>query len=579
MNTVHSHGSENTVRPQPAKKAWWFIPTVIIVMMISALLLYRYPEGLLTLSCRMTSRISREGFEDVTTKTGIAFDNEWARNRAGTNPNGDRTAFMRHETVVENLAGGVVAADFNNDGLIDLYFVSGDYGHLFQNQGNFIFQEVTSERDITPYQKGTGAVAADYDNDGWKDLLLYGDAVSPRLYRNIQGKRFEDVTKQIGLAKEGMVTYGAAFADYNRDGWLDLYVANYGIFTAANIDTKYHEKGQPDILFQNNQGKFSEVTKIAGIDDDRWGLAVSFFDYNRDLWPDIFVANDYGFNALYENNQDGTFQGVSTDIFPAILNNGMGIAVADYDRDGWQDLYVTGIYFDKRQEDQRGNLLLRNLQGKKFDDVADESKTRIGGWGWGVVPIDYNNDGRIDIAEVGGFSPAIYDSEWAEHLSRETLRSRAYFYENRGGNSFQEKARELCFSIELNGRGLVAADLDNDGYADLVVNQAGREPKIFRNLGGENNWLKVKLRGTQSNTDGIGAQVWVRAGNMVQLKEVATSGTYLSSSDLTLLFGLGAHESVDEITIEWPAGSEQRFQDIPANQQIIIREGSEPTDE
>lgn len=501
-----------------------------------------------------------DGFEDVTPKTDIIINDFDLKD---TNE--------IYKITIRDMAGGVVAADFNNDGLVDLYFVTSQGGRLFLNTGNLKFKDTTEKSGISAYKDATGALAADFDNDGNIDLLLYGYRVSPRLYRNLGNAVFRDVTKEMGLEKAGMITYGAAFGDYNSDGWLDLYLVNYLDWTKPNTDEVPLDWEQRNVLFKNNRGSFENVTQFAGVADRGGGLAVTFFDYNKDGYPDILIANDFRPNTLFKNNHNGSFTNVS-DLLSAntkAINHGMGIALADYANHGFLDAYISNIYADKDAFYAGGNMLFINKDGEKLANIAKESKTQIGGWGWGVVPIDYDNDGLADIAQVSGFTA---NESLAKHISEMLLRPRAYFYKNLGKNRFIEKACELGFFDNQNGRGLVVADLDNDGYLDLIVSGLGQQPRIFHNLGGKNNWIEVKLIGTKSNRDGIGTKVWVNNGKTTQLKELETSGTYLSSSDLLVHFGLGESKTITELRILWPSGKAQTLKNVSVNQKITISE-------
>lgn len=514
-----------------------------------------------------------EGFEDITEKTRIAFDNEWLKEYRNTYLGFDKES-VNDDMVIDNMAGGVVAADFNNDGFIDLYFVSGETGHLFMSDGNLQFTEKTEESGILPYKNGTGVLAADFNNDGNIDLLLYGYKTAVALYENLGDGRFKDATKDVGLEREIFIAFGAAFGDYDKDGWLDLYIANFvDLPKTVKGEDSFDSKNLPNRLFKNNGGTFEDVTKKAGIANTYPSLAASFIDYNNDGWSDMLIANDFRPNELYRNNGNGTFTNISEILMHNTTNdnNGMGIAVGDYNNDGWLDAYTTSIYED-RIEDPGGNLLFMNQEGKKLINTAKEAKVDKGGWGWGTVPIDFNNDGLVDIAEVSGFDSVEYDVSILAIGTKGIVASRAYLFENLGNNAFREKACELGFLSKRSGRGLVAADLDNDGYLDLVINELRRFPKIYRNKGGDNNWLTIKLIGTASNKDGIGAKVSVSDGKNTYYKELYTSGTYLSSSDLRLFFGLGTVEKIREITIVWPSGSRQTIHDVSVNQLLTVTE-------
>lgn len=544
----------------------------------------RYPIGLAILLILLTlgifiwtRQINKDnipqGFEEVTKKTGISFDDNWAKQNQNVYLNANYRS-LTDEVVLDNMAGGVVAADFNNDGLIDLYFVAHDSGHLFINKGNLHFTEKKlNEAGIAPYQNGTGVIAADVFNDGHEDLLLYGYKTPVKLYRNLGNATFKDVTDQVGLQDVSCICFGAAFGDYDRDGWLDLYLVSYVDWPKVQKkQDNVHGKNLSNLFFKNNHGFFRDVTKQTGLTNKSPSLAATFWDYNNDNWPDLLVANDFGLNNLYRNNKNGTFSDVSYLLNPQEdVNHSMGIAVADFNNDGFLDAYLSDIYQDKRQASNGGNLLLTNNLGKNFNDEAYSRHVDNGGWGWGVVPIDYNNDGLVDIATVGGFSSASIKAISVTSVTEEGIASKSFLFENKGDLGFEVKPKAGLENIQ-NGRGLITADLDNDGYPDLIVNELRRTPKIFHNKGSKNNWLGIKLIGTKSNKDGIGAQVWVNDGSKTYFKQLQTAGSYLSSSDLRLLFGLGKKASVKQVRILWPSGKQQIIKHIKANQYLNITE-------
>jgi enediyne biosynthesis protein E4 len=488
-------------------------------------------------------------------------------------------------------------ADFDGDGFPDIYFVNGRdlYNRgiavrnaLYRNNGDGTFTDVTDSSGVPGTAYGMGCVWGDYDNDGFPDLYVtqYGKNV---LYHNNGNGTFTDVTDKAGVgAMEFGAPFhsGATFFDYDRDGRLDLYVGSYVdlggnaprycIVTGARTScppTAY--KGTPDILYHNNgNGTFTNVTKAAGIFQPLGkNLAVGAADYDNDGWPDLFVAND-GINAyLYHNEHNGKFDEIGTISGMGLTARGaamaaMCISLGDYDNDGFLDLFITD--FQKNSD----HLWHNDAKGS-FDEVSDQAgitvPTRdILSFGGGFF--DYDNDGWLDLFIANGH---VYPE--VEQVSPDVhFKQNNQLFHNEGNGRFVEttKAAGDGFATPYVGRGVAFADFDNDGFVELVVGNNGDPPLLLHNSGGNgNHFLNFKLLGTKSNRDGMGARIRVVAGSLSQIREIAGGGSYLSQSDLRANFGMGKFARADTVEVKWPSGLRQVFQNVEANKFYEIREG------
>ncbi len=500
--------------------------------------------------------------------------------------------------------GGVAWIDYNRDGSPDLFLVNGSTfedwrrgdgprSRLYRNNGDGTFTDVSEASGLNHTGWGMGVCVGDYDNDGWDDLYVtyYGGNV---LYHNNGNGTFTDVTEQAGVRGHswGM---GCAFGDYDNDGRLDLYVANYldvdiGSLgepgsapncTYRGIAVFCGPRGLPgarDILYHNNgNGTFNDVTEQAGIDRDRsYGLGVVWGDYNRDGRLDIYVANDSTPSSLYRNNGDGTFTDVGVESGVAYSGEGreqagMGTDFADYDNDGWGDL-VKGNFSDDTK-----NLYHNNRNGT-FTDVAYPAGLGDVGWlftTFGAKFLDYDNDGWKDILLADGQTFPQMD----RYPSGITYAERNLLFHNRGDGRFDEVGLRSGPGLALRkvSRGLATDDYDNDGDLEVLVTNMNDSPELLRHAHkNANHSILVQLIGTKSNRDGIGAEVKVVAGSLVQWDTVRSGGSYLSSSDLRLHFGLGLASRIDRIELRWPASPKepQVISNPPADRILIIREGA-----
>ena len=528
-------------------------------------------------------------FRDVTAKAGI---------KALIISGGARKNY-----VLEVNGSGACWFDYNNDGYMDLYLVNGSTleelqgkkpasahrSYLYRNNGNGTFTDVTETAHVPGTGWGFGCVAADYDNDGNSDLFItnFGRNV---LYHNNGDGTFTDVTAKSGLEGGNIWHTGAAFGDYDGDGLIDVYVAGYMDFNIQKPELKTCEyrgvqvhacgplgyKGAPDALYHNNgDGTFTDVTEKAGVTDKNlyFGFAVIFDDLDGDGKPDIFVANDSNPNYFYRNKGDGTFE--ETGVSSGIAMNGdgremssMGVAVGDYDHDGRMDLFITTFANDNY-------VLFHNDGGGFFTDVSFPSgvaERTIPWLGWSTFFMDYDNDGWTDLFAANGHVYPEVDGKTTEKYRQPLL-----LFRNVRGGKFRDVSGETGLSEMRwrSARGGAYCDFDNDGDIDILLSNIDDGPQLLENTGGNRaGWLELKLIGTKSNRDAIGAQVKAQAGDLVQYDHVRAGGSYLSGNDPRLHFGLGEHKSVDTIEIRWPSGAVEKLQNLKANQIVAIKEGA-----
>jgi hypothetical protein len=508
-------------------------------------------------------------------------------------PNGgDRSK----QYIVETTGSGAAFLDYDNDGLLDIFLVSGPGGtnRLYHNLGNGKFTDVTKEMGLEHTGWGQGVCAGDFDNDGYTDLLVtyWGQNI---LYRNQGGHGFEDVTAKAGL-KQDRVRYntGCAFLDYDNDGHLDLFVANYLQFDFAttpkpgqNAYCWYRDlpvacgpRGLPfdrNILYHNNgDGTFTDVSVASGIAKPahNYALGVLTGDFNHDGLTDIYVACDQTPSILYINRGDGTFADEASMRGTAFDDNGnalsgMGAAAADYDGDGWPDIFRSN-FSDERE------TLYRNRGDGEFDDATLAAgialNTRFVGWGCGFF--DFDNDGWPDLLLVNGHVFPEVDRLGIDVRYKD----RAILYHNTGKGKFVDISESAGPGIleRHSARGAAFGDYDNDGNVEVLVNNQNEPPSLLKQSGKPaGNWVLLKLVGVKSNRSAIGARVRITAGGLTQIGEVRSGGSYLSQSDLRLHFGLGTAQRIDRLEIRWPSGPpqvEQLEKNLPVNRVITIRE-------
>jgi enediyne biosynthesis protein E4 len=501
---------------------------------------------------------------------------------------------------LETVGTGVAWIDYDQDGLMDLYFVQSAAtefykpphpirSSLYHNNGDGTFTDVTEKAGVGGEgHYGQGVAVGDFDNDGYPDLYVtgYGRAV---LYHNNGNGTFTDVTAKAGVADEGGWSTSAGWFDYDKDGWLDLVVTNYVHWSTKDNTwcgtqrpgyrsycSPRNYKGQHIKLYHNNHdGTFTDVSESSGVGKaEAKGMGVVLADFNNDGWTDIAVSNDSLPNFLFINKHNGTFEDVSQTSGLAAGDDGryeagMGIDAADVDGDGWMDVYITHLDYEL-------NRLYHNSQNGTF---ADETfRSRIGNSaillsGVACKFLDYDNDGWNDILQVNG---SMLDNISLYH-GEVTYEEPMLMYRNLGRGKFEKASEELGadFLHPIAGRGLATADFDNDGDIDIVTNNRGGLPSLLRNDGGNaNNWLTVQLVGTKSNRDGVGASLKLTSGNVVQIEQAKGGMSYMSASDPRIHFGLGKGTKIVALEITWPSGQFDRLTNVPIDQIITVREGS-----
>jgi len=505
--------------------------------------------------------------------------------------------------IIETTGTGVAIFDYDNDGWPDIFIVNGTTlegvpagqgptNHLYHNNQDGTFTDVTVKAGLAATGWGQGACVGDYDNDGWEDLYVtyYG---KNRLYHNQHGV-FAEVAEKAGVAGSGKAWgTGCAWVDYDRDGHLDLMVANYVGFDLATAPTPGERpscmwKGVPvmcgprglpaakNILYHSRgDGTFEDVTTKAHIDqtDGHYAFSVSTFDFNDDGWPDIYVACDSTPSILYRNNRDGTFTDVAV-VAGAAFNEdgreqaGMGSTIGDYNGDGRLDIFKTNFSDDT-------STLYRNNGDGTFDDMT--TPAGLGLYtkylGWGTMFFDFDNDGWPDLLLVNGH---VYPEVDKQNLGSNYEEPRI-LYHNLGKGTFADISATAgpAITTSASSRGLAVGDLWNDGRMSAVITNMNALPSLLVNqVRSPNHWIAIHTAGTKSNRDGVGARISVKAGARTLVDEVRSGSSYNSSSDMRVHFGLGPATKADSVQIRWPSGIEERFDNLPADSIHTLKEGS-----
>jgi enediyne biosynthesis protein E4 len=513
-------------------------------------------------------------FEDATAASGIQFTHNFGAQKLGS--------------LLESTGAGCVWFDYNNDGFPDLYVVSGKpleggihpyplknppvevpHNHLYRNNRNGTFTDVTEQAGVAANLYGMAAIAADYDNDGFVDLFVtgYGRAI---LFRNRGDGTFEDVTTKAGINVDGW-SIGSAWLDYDRDGCVDLFAGRYvkfdpqyrAYYPADNYPGPLDYEADTNRLYHNNcNGTFTDVTDKSGIGAYKGRtMGVTAADYDGDGYADVFVANDKTENFLFRNRGDGTFEQVAADIGVAYGQNGemtsaMGPVFADLENNGHFDLWVTDSKYDR---------LLRNNGKSGFEDISASAgiaaaSAQYVSWGSGIY--DFDNDGLLDILIFHG---GLIHMVPQEHS----------LFRGLGDGKFADISRTggAVLDTKTVARGACFADYDNDGKVDAFMVNLGSSATLLHNVTpSKNHWLAIKLKGTKSNRDGIGALVEVTTGARHQSAQRIAGSGYLSQDDSRLHFGLGSAAKADKIAVRWPSGRQQTLRNVIADRVLTVEE-------
>lgn len=520
--------------------------------------------------------------------------------------------------------GGVAVGDINNDGLEDIYFTSNQNSNaLYLNKGNFVFEDITMSAGVQDDNGwSTGVTMIDINNDGWLDIYVCKSASiknrnarQNKLFINQKNNKFKEQALEYGLKENGFSTQ-AYFFDYDKDGDLDMYLVNHSLeaklqtLLNPSLQTRIN-KDDLDRLFRNDNGKYVDVSKQAGVQKVAWGLSASIGDFNNDNWPDIYVANDFlEPDFLWINNQDGTFTDEVLTRFKHISNNSMGSDFADINNDLKPDLVVLDMSAADRKRGKenmasmdiakfnrmvnRGwhhqymaNMLQLNTGNGVYSEIGQFSGIAKTDWSWAPLVADFNNDGFNDLFVTNGIERDIANQDFRQQMQQKlstydkeknletalqlipSAKLENYMFLNNKDATFKDMSLAFGFDAKVNSNGAAYADFDNDGDLDLVLNNQSDEASIYRN-NSTSNYLKVNLEGSKTNRNAIGTKVLVFANGMTQVKDMYVTRGYQSSVTNNLIFGLNELKLVDSLKVIWNDDKEATLTDIKANQNIKL---------
>jgi hypothetical protein len=515
----------------------------------------------------------------------------------------------RSSQLPEDMGSGAAWADYDNDGWEDLFVAnlagpltlgsedinqSPAHSALFHNNGDGTFSEVSEVAGVNLHTMANAAAWGDYDNDTWPDLLVtnYGENY---MFHNNGNGTFTDVSDKVGLGGENGFWTGAAWGDFDRDGYLDVYVCGYVKYVKPQGDesrSQYNVEvpvsinpssftAERNLLYRNNgDGTFTEIGEAAHVDgDDGKSLSAVWCDFDDDGWPDLYVANDVSDNVLFRNIEGMAFEEISRSAFVADYRGAMGIGVGDWDNDQDMDMFIThwmaqenALYSNLLS--QTGNSTNSTSDRMRFMDEADRfglGQIALDFIGFGTLFLDVDNDGKTDLFIANG---STFQQETNPKL---LIPMKDQLFWNKGADEGFFDISSVSgdyFKQEFGGRGAASADYDNDGDIDLfIVNNGGPGILLNNDKGNLNNWSKIYLIGTTSNKQAIGAKIRLVAGDLTQIRQVGAQGSYCSQNSLKEIFGLANRSQIDTLQITWPSGLQQSFYDLPVNEMIKITEG------
>lgn len=493
--------------------------------------------------------------------------------------------------------GGIAWSDFNGDRKDDIFIATATGNKLYQGNGDGTFIDVTRQAGIAPTPVAFGVVFGDYDNDGCPDLYLSiggpinsskDRGIPDSLYHNNCDGTFTDVIAKSGM-KDIFHGTGATWFDYDNDGWLDLYVANYGVWKNDDDWTfepniLYHNNGngtftaqseldgapglakcssvRPFPRYPKNSGKTEKVRPLKGWKESFQPIS---FDFDNDGKQDLFIATDYGVSPLYHNNGNGTFSDVTEQAGMCVRGSGMGVTAGDYDNNGYLDLYVTN---------GDHNFLWHNNGNGTFSETSEEAGVaNFGSLGWGAQFFDYNNDGALDLYEVSG--NVLLDAE----VRRRYTNRQDRLYENNGQGHFTDIAIKAGLSGNDPKLAAAFADINNDGFTDLfVISDYPRRTdntshnRLYLNTPNGNHWLSLRLVGDRSNRDAVGARISLTVSGKTQIREITVGTSYISQNSLRATFGLGKATHIEKLQIQWPSGQKQTVTDPDVDHLVTVTE-------